>query len=161
VPYRPAPLDGTPWSAVLARPDDLAARAVLGDALIERGDPRGEYLQLALKAAPTAEALERRDALFDRCSPEWLRPLRPEGRLARNVRTLRFGHGLVEDASIFLRDPTVLDFLAERTPIRKLEVSDDEADPAWVEWLPRHRIVFDLRTFSFGGENRRPPPTRW
>jgi hypothetical protein len=36
-----------------------------------------------------------------------------EGRLARKVRILRFRHGLVEDASVQLRDPAVLDFLCE------------------------------------------------
>lgn len=155
VPYRPAPLEGTQWSAVLARPDDLAARAVLGDVLSEQGDPRGEYLQLALKDVPTADEVERRDALFDRCSPEWRRPLRPEDdRLARNLRSLDFAHGLVEQASILVRDSAVLDFLAERTPIRELEVSDSGADPTWVEWLPRHRLVPALRTFSFSGADQ-------
>lgn len=155
VPYCPARLDGDLWSTVLARPDDLAARSVLGDVLSEQGDPRGEYLQLALKDAPTADEVERRDALFDRCSPEWLRPLRPDdARLARNLRSLNFAHGLVEQASILVRDSAVLDFLAERTPIRELEVSDAEADPAWVDWLPRHRIVPALRTFSFSGADQ-------
>ncbi|MDP1917207.1 MAG: hypothetical protein Q8L14_13280 [Myxococcales bacterium] len=155
VPYSPAPLEGTQWSAVLARPDDLSARAVLGDVLSEQGDPRGEYLQLALKDALTVDEAERRDALFDRCSPEWLRPLRPDdARLARNVRSLSFANGLVEQATILLRDSAVLDFLAERTPIRELEVLDTEADPTWVEWLPRHRIVPALRTFSFSGADQ-------
>lgn len=152
VPYRPAPLAGDAWSSVLARPGDLAARAVLGDVLSEQGDPHGEYLQLALKDAPTVDEVERRDALFDRCSPEWLRPLRPDdAQLARNVRSLSFAYGLVEQATILLRDSAVLDFLAERTPIRELEVLDSEADPTWVEWLPRHRIVPALRRFSFSG----------
>lgn len=152
VPYRPAPLEGDAWKAVLSRPDDLSARAVLGDVLLEKGDPRGEYLQLAIKHVPTAVELERRDALFDRCAPEWLRPLRPDDHgLARNVRALNFEHGLVEQASVQLRDPAVLDFLAERTPIRDLEVSDHEADPRWTDWLPRHRLVSALRAFSFSG----------
>lgn len=155
VPYRPAALEGAQWSAVLARPDDLSARAVLGDVLSEQGDPRGEYLQLALKDAPTVDEIERRDALFDRCSPEWLRPLRPDdARLARNVRSLNFAHGLVEQATILLRDSAVLDFLAERTPIRELEVLDSEADPRWVDWLPRHRLVPALRSFSFSGADQ-------
>lgn len=34
--------------AVIADPDDLDARRVLSDALLEQGDPRGEYMRLAL-----------------------------------------------------------------------------------------------------------------
>src|SRR6185503_10028023 len=40
------------YAAVYANPDDTSARIVLGDALIERGDPRGEFIQLQCARDP-------------------------------------------------------------------------------------------------------------
>ncbi len=46
------------WEAVLAQPSDDAPRRVLGDLLLERGDPRGELIsvQLELAALPPNDA---------------------------------------------------------------------------------------------------------
>ncbi len=155
-PYTPAPFTGSleqSWSAVLARPDDLDARSVLADALLDAGDPRGEYLQLALKKHPTPAQLERRDELFGRLSPEWRRLLQPEDEtIARDLRGLGFENGLPEIAHVQLRTPAVLDWLHTRAPLRELNASDSEADPQWVHWLPRHPIVKHLRKLSAGGE---------
>ena len=40
----------TPLEAVLQNPADLSLRAVLADALLEAGDPRGEFIALQLRA---------------------------------------------------------------------------------------------------------------
>lgn len=155
-PYAPASFTGaleSPWHAVLAHPADLDARAVLADALLDAGDPRGEYLQLALSKQPTPAEIDRRDELFGRLSPEWRRHLKPDDiTLARNLRGIGFANGLPEIAHVQLRTPAVLDWLLERAPIRELEAQDYEADPRWVEWLPRHPIVKHLRRLSAGGE---------
>lgn len=154
--YAPTPLTGklAPlWHAVLSRPSDLGARAVLADALSEAGDARGEYLQLALSTKLDADALERRDELFDRLSPEWRRPLMVTDRaLSPNLRSFDFAHGLVERASLQLRTPKVLDWLAERAPIRELELSEYEADPRWVSWFVVHPLTAHLRRLDVGFE---------
>lgn len=154
-PYTPAPFTGAleqPWRTVLARPFDLEARAVLADALLEAGDARGEYLQLALAKQPTVAEVERREELFGRLSPEWRRSLMPDDPdLATNLRGTRFENGLTEVAHVHLRTSAVLDWLHERAPIRELDVFDTEADPSWVHWLPRHSIVRHLRRLSTGG----------
>lgn len=151
-PYTPAPFTGAleqPWRAVLERPSDLDARSVLADALLDAGDPRGEYLQLALKPQLTPAQVERRDELFGRLSPEWRRALHLDD---RDLRGIAFEHGLPEVAHVRLRSPAALDWLHERAPIRELNVADDQADPRWVEWLPRHPIAKHLRKLSTGGE---------
>ena len=77
-PYTPTPFTGAleqPWRTVLGNPSDLDARSVLADALLDAGDPRGEFLQLALKKQPTPAQGERREELFGRLSPEWRRAL--------------------------------------------------------------------------------------
>ncbi|MGC4119609.1 MAG: TIGR02996 domain-containing protein [Myxococcales bacterium] len=57
---------------IYADPDDLSARAVYGDWLSERGDPRGEFvaLQLARERHPAREAL-----LLKRHGRQWGGPL--------------------------------------------------------------------------------------
>lgn len=149
-PYTPAAFTGAleqPWRVVLANPSDLDARSVLADALLEAGDPRGEYLQLSLLTQPTAAQLERRDELFGRLSPEWRRPL-----LSKAFWIGGFENGLPEQARAGLQSPEGLDWLHERAPIRELAVSDAQADPRWVEWLPHHPIVKHLRELSTGAE---------
>jgi len=65
---------------ILARPDDDALRAVYGDWLLERGDPRGDFIALQLREArgpsglPSSEN-KRREALLAAHAKEWLGPL--------------------------------------------------------------------------------------
>lgn len=47
------------WAAVLAAPDDDAALGVLGDALLDAGDPHGELIQLQRSAQPARELVDR------------------------------------------------------------------------------------------------------
>jgi uncharacterized protein (TIGR02996 family) len=47
-------------AAVVAAPDDQAAREVYGDALVERGDPRGEVIMLQLAAERLSDGPELR-----------------------------------------------------------------------------------------------------
>jgi uncharacterized protein (TIGR02996 family) len=81
---------------VLARPDDHEARLVLADALVEAGDARGEYIQLAcllerIEARdPRRPELERKvAALESRHNLAWSRELRRVGPL--NAGEPRFG----------------------------------------------------------------------
>jgi uncharacterized protein (TIGR02996 family) len=61
------------WDAVIADPSDADARAVLADWLVERGDPRGTFIQLQL--AGGGSPAEQR--LLDAHEAEWLGPLAP------------------------------------------------------------------------------------
>jgi uncharacterized protein (TIGR02996 family) len=68
------------YQAVYDAPDDDGPRAVLADRLAERGDPRGELinLQLARKGrAATEEERKRERALIVKNQGAWLGPLAP------------------------------------------------------------------------------------
>ncbi len=67
------PRDQALWDAVIADPTDRAARAVLADWLVERGDPRGVFMQLQ-RAGTHAR---REHQLLEAHRSEWLGPLEP------------------------------------------------------------------------------------
>ena len=69
--------------AVLARPDDLELRRVIGDRLAELGDPRGEYiaLQFAARAGDIGAAgAARVTTLFNKHASHWAGALAPISR---------------------------------------------------------------------------------
>lgn len=62
-------------SAVYADPTDNAARLVYADALLERGDPRGELISVQMRLAEhpnDREAKQREKALLERHAKSWL-----------------------------------------------------------------------------------------
>jgi uncharacterized protein (TIGR02996 family) len=68
---------------VLAEPDNLEVRRVYADALLERGDPRGEFIQVQLELASATAQDEQRELLARReqqllkqHEKEWLGDLR-------------------------------------------------------------------------------------
>ncbi|MDQ3369019.1 MAG: TIGR02996 domain-containing protein, partial [Myxococcota bacterium] len=63
--------------AIYARPDDTARRLVYGDALLERGDARGELITLQCQAARTAEQQRRETKLLKEHGLTWLGELAP------------------------------------------------------------------------------------
>jgi len=64
------------WEAVRRQPDDDAPRLVLADALIEHGDPRGEFIALQLRPEPWSRAdLARQRRLLKLHEKEWLGPV--------------------------------------------------------------------------------------
>ncbi|HEU0029310.1 MAG TPA: hypothetical protein VFQ53_01670 [Kofleriaceae bacterium] len=69
--------------AYLANPDDEAALAVLADALVEAGDPRGELIALETAIAngtASSKAAERAPTLLYEHRDRWLEPLPDVGR---------------------------------------------------------------------------------
>lgn len=63
---------------VYARPEDDGVRAVLSDALLERGDPRGEFVALQLARQATGEPPSTRErALADHWGRAWLGAIEP------------------------------------------------------------------------------------
>ncbi len=80
------------YATWLERGDDEALR-VLADLWAQRGDPRGELVQLSLIAAPTAEQTERRTAMIKKLGGALVGPARPY------LREWEFGtRGIVEVA---------------------------------------------------------------
>jgi len=66
------PLDERVARLAAAARDDAGARAVLADALEERGDARGELIALSALAQPTDAQRARRDALVVEVGRAWL-----------------------------------------------------------------------------------------
>ncbi|MBS1153083.1 MAG: hypothetical protein H6Q89_4781, partial [Myxococcaceae bacterium] len=62
---------------VFANPDDDGARLVYGDFLLEKGDPRGEFLALQFKPEKTAAERARENALLKANGKKWLGALGP------------------------------------------------------------------------------------
>jgi uncharacterized protein (TIGR02996 family) len=62
---------------IYARPDDLGARHVYADLLLERGDPRGELIQLQLLPARDAAQTRRVSALLRAHQGKWYGTLAP------------------------------------------------------------------------------------
>jgi uncharacterized protein (TIGR02996 family) len=115
-------------AAVLAAPDDDAPRLVYADWLADRGDPRGEYIQLACQAArvpghaPQAGPLVERLLMLERTHHmAW-------GKLIKPVTTgYTFHRGFVEAVTL-AKDLTGFDELARVAPVTSvtfLLVDDD------------------------------------
>lgn len=98
----PPPLDERArelYLSACANADD-GARRVLADHLLERGDPRGEYIALALAPELDAEGVDRRDALLVEHWSSWTHPL-----VAVVVeQSLRFERGLLAGVEVFAAD---------------------------------------------------------
>lgn len=62
---------------IYANPDDDAPRLVYADWLLERGDPRGEFITLQFRADKDAAALKREKALLKEHGRKWLGALEP------------------------------------------------------------------------------------
>jgi uncharacterized protein (TIGR02996 family) len=63
--------------AIYAAPDDDAPRLVYADALIERGDPRGELISLQLRGALDRDGQKREKELLATYGKQWLGELAP------------------------------------------------------------------------------------
>jgi uncharacterized protein (TIGR02996 family) len=112
---------------ILEDPDDDGARAVYADELVERGDPRGEFIQVQLaleRADPESDEhpklLERSDRLLAEHGAAWFGPPSNE--------RLRIRRGFVEALDpIPLEATERFDELAAREPITEVEL--DEPPP--------------------------------
>ncbi|MBT3222961.1 MAG: TIGR02996 domain-containing protein, partial [Proteobacteria bacterium] len=63
------------WTAVYANPDDWGLRLVLADQLIERGNPRGEFVALQCAEELNKEQKRRQNALLKAHRKQFLGPL--------------------------------------------------------------------------------------
>ncbi len=140
-------------TALLLAPDDEGPRRVYADALIERGDPRGEYLALQLEGPVPAEARElRARALWQRHGPRWLEE--EFGALDRSGPVLTWDRGFVSRVDLSLDELSRLEQPLARQPVRSLRATGLTADLAAVEasaLLPRVRelgLEHDLEVVS-------------
>lgn len=148
---------------IVASPNDDDARLVYADWLLERGDPRGEFIRLDLEyeRTPTAELLSRRRALLE---ANWSTYA---GELARWTSKHGFSRGLVTMVKM-----TVAAFeregerLFSRHPIEALELGDRTFTDATLERLTtspafdrvRRLFLVQPSTRSTSGEDHRVLP---
>ena len=81
--------------SIYERPDDIARRLVYADALLERGDVRGELITLQCQETLTNEQQRRVRALLKDHGIEWLGPLAPIIR-----KGFQFERGFLADCTI-------------------------------------------------------------
>jgi uncharacterized protein (TIGR02996 family) len=118
---------------VYANPEDDAPRMVLADLLMERGDPRGEFIALQIERARTgAEPSARELQLQKKHGKQWLGALAPVLSWGKGYAKTTFRRGFVAKADIILSVGKKLD------PIKR--------DLAWttVEELDGPSWPFDL-----------------
>ncbi|MDP1829126.1 MAG: TIGR02996 domain-containing protein [Archangium sp.] len=116
--------------AIAAAPDDDAPRLVCADWLMQRGDPRGEYIALCLDQLPTPEKLSRLAAV--KAENDWLTPLLGEGAQSFNARVdgvPEFTRGFVESVGFFGRDVANLGAVLRREPITSLRLTSGGTGP--------------------------------
>jgi len=124
---------------ILGDPANDDVRAVYADQLLDRGDPRGEYIAVELRLAAAARGSKERAALARRRSElrrahanEWW-PELPESR----IRTRR---GFVETALVTSTELDILGKLAEREPLATVEILGTcTKPPAHAKWQDRIR----------------------
>jgi hypothetical protein len=75
-PVGSTPLIEELWQQLVMTPHDDATRAVLGDALVANGDPRGELFALQLAAGGDPQRRARISALLARFGDAWIGPLK-------------------------------------------------------------------------------------
>lgn len=86
------PSEAALWEAVYDDPDNDAPRLVLADALIQRGDPRGEFINLQLRTAGGEKPAPEEKELLRRFGQVWL------GELAFMLAYPVFRRGFVAEA---------------------------------------------------------------
>ncbi len=109
---------------VLADPTDLQARLIYGDALQERGDPRGEFIALQC-SDPTAAKEKQAKALIKDHAKGWIAPLdlcvRPD--------SIRFERGFLSACRVEFNTPTQRAKLADHPLWRTVkEIDCDDQD---------------------------------
>lgn len=124
VPETPVPVASL-YAPVWEAPKDLARRQVLADALLERGDPRGEFISLQLAGASPA----RQRALIKTHGHAWL------GALADVIDWKRaspvFEQGFVSELSVLAVKPGQFNLVKDA-----------------VEWATVRRVREGLQRFS-------------
>lgn len=80
--------------AVYAQPSNERLRAVYADALLERGDPRGEFISLQLLREPSSKQIKRMNSLLKSHRAQWL------GTLSNVLTRPVFARGFLQSAEL-------------------------------------------------------------
>lgn len=167
----PSDLSKSPvLQAVLDDPDDDAARLVLADWLLERGDPRGEFIQIQcalgarllgargarsilLRETPREALVVRERELLKKYQAVWLAPIRAF------VRTWNWRRGFVEgvvaDGKKFVEGAATI---FANTPLEEATLT--ALKPAIVEALAREPLVARLRSLDVSQQRIGPDELR-
>lgn len=115
-------LDERATALLIEAATELGPRHVLADYLLARGDPRGEYLALALAPVLDAEGRARRDQLLAAHRHRWLSPL---------------GGVIPGDAAVFERGlPVAVAVFADAPALRAIESSPTWSSIERLHFLP-------------------------
>ena len=88
---------------VYARPDDDAPRMVLADVLLERGEPRGEFIALQLARGRDGEPTERERELLKQHGKRWLGALATVLSFGKGYSATTFARGFVAHADFIFK----------------------------------------------------------
>lgn len=113
------------FAAVFADPAADAPRLVLADALIEQGDPRGEFLSLQLQARRTQRSERRMQKLLERHRASFLRGLEP---MVMPMTPQVWERGFLTEASLLLEG--LHGEVPDLATLRRVEVLSTPATPA-------------------------------
>lgn len=112
------------YDAVFAAPDDEAPRQVLADALMEQGDPRGEFIALQLQSPRSQRSERRMQKLLERHRTSFLRGLEP---MVLQPNPQSWERGFLTEASLLLEG---LSFdVPDLATLRRVEVLSTPAVP--------------------------------
>jgi uncharacterized protein (TIGR02996 family) len=134
--------------AIYERPDDVDLRLVYADALLERGDPRGELITLQCQPQPTPAQSRRANALVKLHGLAWLGALAPV--LASGW---RFERGFLADARVD-SNSTRIGAVVGHPSWSTVHSLADSAQ------IALHPIMRSLRTLVFRPNRARPRRTR-
>jgi uncharacterized protein (TIGR02996 family) len=149
---------------VYANPEDDAPRLVLADLLLERGDPRGEFIALQVERARTGveEPSEREAQLLKKHGKEWLGVLAPILSWGKGYATTEFRRAFIAKADFILSIGNKLEPLRAEVAWSTVE----ELDGVWPDNLlwtaplrALHTINRPLDLMSYAEVARRPLPT--
>ncbi|MDQ3341573.1 MAG: TIGR02996 domain-containing protein [Myxococcota bacterium] len=120
------------YAEVYANPNDDAPRVVLADALLERNDPRGEFITLQLARGREGEPSQRELELLKKHGKQWLGPLASVLSFGKGYSSTAFTRGFVSTADFIFKIEKKLPLIA--------------ADPAWatvedIDGLGEHLIT--------------------
>jgi len=132
------------------RPDDRALRLVFSDWLMERGDPRGDFIALSLKEGLTARDRDRLARMLEANQVAWLGPLAA----VADVHRTRWGSGLLSEL-VFLHGVTPPQLVAATGDLRlstvqRLTLPVEPPAPAWRVFLA-HPVLKGLRALVAPG----------
>lgn len=149
------------YAEVYANPNDDAPRAVLADALLERNDPRGEFITLQLARGREGEPSVRELELLKKHGRQWLGPLATVLSFGKGYSGTELTRGFVSKADFIFKIEKKLPLVA--------------ADPSWAtveelkrldEHLVRRAPLRALREFAissyllpFLGQRTEPFPS--